>query len=298
MNVVDLGESMYYLFDETSWKGGQYWQPTFGISQQSFTAGQVITLRLYLAFSANNSYFPSCLSSYDYLNVLSCDITLSDGVFWKYTQWNTTATGNGDLSSTIQDAGKDGYHYYIITAIVRFDRDVTTSSLHFEGRLVNGATSFDTGALLAVDRMSKYSQAVSLVDLYSALNGSNAISDAIDNQTEQQAQQYQDTQDTFDDAQDSADTDSSSSSSEATSSGTTLLAGFQSFLGALTGASPSNCVINADLGNMDLGNMDLCQLDPPPAFQAISSIMVIGFTVPLSIALGRKMIALFRSFQT
>lgn len=106
------------------------------------------------------------------------------------------------------------------------------------------------------------------------------------------------THDTFDDAQDTADADSSSSSQQATSSGTTLLSGFQAFLGALTGASPSNCVINADMGNMNLGSIDLCQLDPPPAFQAISSIMVIGFTVPLSLALGKKMIALFRSFQT
>lgn len=123
-------------------------------------------------------------------------------------------------------------------------------------------------------------------------------SQAIENQTEQQQQYHDETQQTFDDAQDTADTDSDSSSQQATSSGTTLLAGFTSFVSALTGATASNCVINADLGNMDLGSIDLCQLSPPPAFQAISSIMVIGFTVPLSIALAKKMISLFRSFQT
>lgn len=126
----------------------------------------------------------------------------------------------------------------------------------------------------------------------------SAESQAVNNQTEQQQQYHDETQQTFDDAQDTADTDSDSSSQQATSSGTTLLAGFTSFVSALTGASASNCVINADLGNMDLGSIDLCQLSPPPAFQAISSIMVIGFTVPLSIALAKKMISLFRSFQT
>ena len=119
----------------------------------------------------------------------------------------------------------------------------------------------------------------------------DAVTDSIDSQKDEAQQEFQDTQD-------DAGSDSDSSSQQATSSGTTLLAGFQSFLGVLTGASPSNCVINADMGNMNLGSIDLCELDPPPAFQAISSIMVIGFTVPLSLALGKKMIALFRSFQT
>lgn len=125
----------------------------------------------------------------------------------------------------------------------------------------------------------------------------SAESSSIDNQTQQQQEYHDQTQQTFDDAQDTADSDSDSSSSQATSSGTTLLAGFTSFLGALTNATPSNCVIDGNIGDFRMGNIDLCQLDPPPAFQAISSIMVIGFTVPLSIALGRKMISLFRSFQ-
>lgn len=118
----------------------------------------------------------------------------------------------------------------------------------------------------------------------------NAINNSIEEQKQQSEQDFQDTQD---DAQDSAD----DSADEAESSGSTLLGAFTSFLGALTNQSATTCVINADIGRFRMGNVDLCELDPPPAFQAISSIMVIGFTIPLSLALGRKMISLFRSFQ-
>lgn len=125
-----------------------------------------------------------------------------------------------------------------------------------------------------------------------------AINDSIQQQTQQEQQHYDDVQDTFDDAQDAADADSSSSSQQATTSGSTLLQAFIQFVNALTNSSATNCVINADIGDFRMGNVDLCQLDPPPAFQTISSIMVIGFVVPLSLALGRKMISLFRSFQS
>lgn len=87
------------------------------------------------------------------------------------------------------------------------------------------------------------------------------------------------------------------SSSDASAQGSTLLAAFQSFIGALTSASPSNCVLNMDLGNLDLGSANLCSISPPPAFQIISSVVLIGFCVPLSIATAKKVISLFRSFQ-
>lgn len=93
------------------------------------------------------------------------------------------------------------------------------------------------------------------------------------------------------------DSAANSSSSDASASGTTLLAAAQSFVGALTSASPSNCNLDMDLGNLDLGNANLCSISPPPAFQVISSIVLIGFCVPLSIATAKKMVSLFRSFQ-
>lgn len=94
------------------------------------------------------------------------------------------------------------------------------------------------------------------------------------------------------------DSASNSSSSDASSQGSTLLSAFQSFIGALTSASPSNCNLDMDLGNLDLGNANLCSISPPPAFQVVSSIVLIGFCVPLSIATAKKLVSLFRSFQS
>lgn len=160
----------------------------------------------------------------------------------------------------------------------------TLSTIYWAGKLLGGfGSDYIDGYLLTSD-----------IEFF---NIAPSSSEAIQEQTEQQQQYHDETQQTFDNAQDTADSDSDDSSTQASASGTTLLAGFTSFLGALTNASPSNCVIDGNIGDFRMGNIDLCQLDPPPAFQAISSIMVIGFTVPLSIALGRKMISLFRSFQ-
>lgn len=97
----------------------------------------------------------------------------------------------------------------------------------------------------------------------------------------------------------SSDTDdaASSSSEDAESTGTTLLGAFSAFVTALTSASPSNCNIDMDLGNLDLGVVNLCQLSPPQPIPTIASIFMILFCVPLSIATARKVINLFRSFQ-
>ena len=126
---------------------------------------------------------------------------------------------------------------------------------------------------------------------------SDSATNAIEEQTAQDKQYHDENQQQFNDAQDTANTDADTSSEQAESSGSTLLQAVTSFIGALTGSSASNCVINANIGDFQMGNVDLCQLSPPPAFQIISSLMVIGFTVPLSIALAKKMIGLFRSFQ-
>lgn len=93
------------------------------------------------------------------------------------------------------------------------------------------------------------------------------------------------------------DSESSDSSSDAEQQGTTLLGAFSAFVTALTSASPSNCVLDMDLGNLDLGNVDFCTLSPPQPVPTIASIFLILFCVPLSIATAKKVINLFRSFQ-
>lgn len=128
----------------------------------------------------------------------------------------------------------------------------------------------------------------------SVVNAINSQTDreiqAINNINDQQTQAGQQ-------AQGDGNVAGSSSQQQAQQGGQTLLQGFSSFVGALTSANATNCVINANIGEFKMGNVDLCQISPPPAFQAISSIMVIGFVVPLSIATTRKFLSLFRSFQ-
>lgn len=97
--------------------------------------------------------------------------------------------------------------------------------------------------------------------------------------------------------QESSSYDSGESASEATETGTTLLGAFSAFVSALTSATPSDCTLDMDLGNLDMGEVDFCELDPPAGFSALASVFLILFCVPLSIATARKIINLFRSFQ-
>lgn len=101
----------------------------------------------------------------------------------------------------------------------------------------------------------------------------------------------------LDDVSSQTDSDANDSAADAESTGTTLLAAFSSFVSALTSANASNCNIAFNVMYLQGGNVNLCQLSLPPALQVISSLILIGFCVPLSIATARKVIELFRSFQ-
>lgn len=121
--------------------------------------------------------------------------------------------------------------------------------------------------------------------------------DAIDRQTEAEQQRYEEQQTNVTNAQTDAETNGDQSASSAEATGTSLLGVFMQFVNALTNVNPkSNCYINADLGHLDLGRLDLCSSSPPREFQFISSLIVIGFSVPVSIMLVKKMISLFRGF--
>lgn len=120
------------------------------------------------------------------------------------------------------------------------------------------------------------------------------ISQALEDKNEQEQEDRDNIEQQSSDAQGSAD----DSQADAESAGTTLLAAFSAFVNALTNANPSNCNIDMDLGNLDLGVVNFCSLQPPPGFATLASIFMILFCVPLSIATARKVISLFRSFQT
>lgn len=126
-------------------------------------------------------------------------------------------------------------------------------------------------------------------------NAVNNVNQTLIDQQNQDNQDREELQNSQSDADDAAD----SSSAQAESTGSTLLQAFTSFVNALTSASPSDCNINFNImGYINGGNVNLCQLSLPPAFQAIGTLLLIGFCVPLSIATARKIIGLFRSFQS
>lgn len=132
-----------------------------------------------------------------------------------------------------------------------------------------------------------------LYELRSLSSDTERTADAVEEQNEK------DDEDRSNIESQSSDIDSgaSDSSDDATDTGTSLLGAFSAFITALTSATPSNCNIDMDLGNLDLGVVNLCQLSLPQPFPTIASIMLILFCVPLSISTARKVINLFRSFQ-
>ena len=106
-------------------------------------------------------------------------------------------------------------------------------------------------------------------------------------------EQEQATQDAADNSA-TAGGNSGSSSQTATSS---LLSVITAGVGAITSASPTNCKINGNMGNLNVGNIDLCA-NPVPTFMAlIGSIIAVLVVLPLVILLFNRFISIIRSFQ-
>lgn len=121
----------------------------------------------------------------------------------------------------------------------------------------------------------------------------SGTSDAVERQTEL----IQEQQTNIEHAQTDAEVSGDDSAANAQATGSSLLSVFSSFVNALTNVSPkNNCYITVDLGHIDFGRLNLCELSPPAEFQIISSLIVIGFSVPVSLMLVNKMISLFRGF--
>ena len=89
-----------------------------------------------------------------------------------------------------------------------------------------------------------------------------------------------------------------SSSQDAQTGTTGLLNAITGAVSVISSASPTNCKINGNMGNLDMGQLDLCA-NPAPAFiQTIGSLILILMCVPLAISLFNRFIAIFRSFQS
>lgn len=99
------------------------------------------------------------------------------------------------------------------------------------------------------------------------------------------------------DAAADSQTSGSSSQNDATSATSSLISVITSGIGAITSASASNCVINADMGNLDMGSIDLCANPVPTFMQVIGSIIAALVVLPLVIVLFNRFIAIIGSFQ-
>lgn len=96
---------------------------------------------------------------------------------------------------------------------------------------------------------------------------------------------------------DNSETSGSSSQNDATNATSSLISVITSGIGAITSASASNCVINADMGNFDMGSIDLCANPVPTFMQVIGSIIAALVVLPLVIVLFNRFISIIGSFQ-
>lgn len=104
-------------------------------------------------------------------------------------------------------------------------------------------------------------------------------------------------EDAANDAVEGSETAGGDSSSDAETATSSLISVIGSFVGAVTTATPTNCRINGDMGNLDVGTIDLCANPVPTFVQIISSLILIAICIPFAIVMFNRFIGLFRSFQ-
>lgn len=123
----------------------------------------------------------------------------------------------------------------------------------------------------------------------------NAVAEGQKDADEEQKQQAE-TQ-----ASDS-ETEANTQGGDSSTQGQTLLQAFSGFVSAITNVQPANsCEFDLDFSGYNpnlTATVDLCEFPLPSGLTFIGSILLILFCVPLSISTVRKMIGLFRSFQT
>lgn len=120
-----------------------------------------------------------------------------------------------------------------------------------------------------------------------------AINDAHNDDVRRREQEKQQQQQAVNNSKDQGN----QSQQQANSSGSTLLQLFTGFVSAVSGASPSSCSIPLNFGHFAVSDVDLCTLPVPSYVQVIGSLIAIALFVPFAIAMFRRFISLFRSFQ-
>lgn len=230
-------------------------------------------------------------STYPILPSVQCPVAWSDYVF---DNCSVTIIDTSSSLDSIREIQPQTYSRFLTDNTI-ITKTVVTIDGHWKGSN-SSVSSFETrGVVLSIFNSLPSNSIYS--DVYYSMSFPTFYFYQESNPDEEM--NNKDTEDRDNLESQSSDTDSAadSSSEDAESTGTTLLGAFSAFVTALTSASPSNCVLDMDLGNLDLGNVDFCTLSPPQPIPTIASIFLILFCVPLSIATAKKVINLFRSFQ-
>lgn len=294
-------------------QNGYFWQPngtnynnydtphfTLNSTQSNIEKGSIITLT-YTVFSKNNSIPEECLSSRRWdtnLSVVRCDresfiIDNPDQVDrvlstmrWQTGQDSSVVTDVLYNNATVADGYSyvvTNFSYYLLTNEARSYNEIVLN-----GTLAHQESTNSSRLILVhIGGVNFFSAQATLDDVIQYLE------DHPDDAGQQMEQNKEETQQAQSDAQSAGNT----AQSDASSAGQTLLGALTSFIGAITNASPGNCTLTLNTGyGFNLGDVNLCSISPPTSFQVISSLVVIGFAVPLSISASKKMIELFRGF--
>lgn len=270
-----------------------FWNPVItGENSTTLQRGDYLLLK-YSTWQPKSDFPDKCLTSNGNWEVLDCQKEyqiVSEQILLE--SWLTNCNWGTEIQvcrSLVDytDSPNQKYNITTFSYLLRWAGErQSVNQVALSGTISNKNGESNTLTMVRIEIGEFFDKGTTLQDIYDFLEENNTSEQIQQNRQEgQQAQQ-------------DANTNGSSSSQSATTDGQSLLQAFQSFLGALTNASPGNCNINMDTGFIDFGVVNLCSISPPPAFQAISSIVVIGFAIPLSLACARKIIDLFRSFQS
>lgn len=201
-------------------------------------------------------------------NVISCSIT--------------------DISSqSIEYSGQRlTFNYYRVEFKAKALSDNNNRGIRFNGIFLNYMAFDTTGYNLYVEI---YTDALN----WSSENEYSDITDQLQQQQNQHEQENQQQQE----AVDSVTTDSNAAQDEVNSGTTNLLGAITKFIGSITSATATNCVITLSYGSYFSQPVDLCSINPPPILTTLLSIPVALFVFKLSKNVLMKIINLFRSFQ-
>lgn len=257
---------------EIRFYGDYHWQNNGGVKK-----GDLI--EWYLIVFTNQNYTvngmvrgPQYVSTYSYLDTISFE-EVADTSF--YQAYSSTCSYD---SSSMNCYTSDGYKIYKVYHIIqRVNTDLTERWTY--GLNITGSYHifewYESIAGIVRFKMVNFNQ-------YRFVG------------SEENKEQEEKTQEAVDDSQAAG----GSSSQDAQTGTTGLLNAITGAVNVISSASPTNCKINGNMGNLDMGQLDLCA-NPAPAFvQTIGSLILILICVPLAISLFNRFIAIFRSFQS